>query len=90
MNSSSEPAYAASLRSASRSIWRRRICRGEAGTGEPSNQVRSASTSALCGCHGIRRIVLRSGTMAKSPYPRSHEDIAYPSTVFMSTSTASR
>ena len=41
-------------------------------------------------CHGIRRRVASTGTRTKSPYPRSHEDIAYPSTVFISTSTASR
>jgi hypothetical protein len=42
------------------------------------------------GCQGSRRRVDMSGTMTKSPYPRSQDDMAYPSTVFMSTSTASR
>ncbi len=47
-------------------------------------------TIAVPGCHGTIRSVAMSGTSTKSPYPRSQEDIAYPSTVFMSTSTASR
>ena len=38
---------ASSPRSASRSSWRRRICRGEATTGEPSSQPRSARISAV-------------------------------------------
>ena len=64
--------------------------RGEAATGVPSNHVRSASTSAVAGCQGASRSVVRSGAMAKSPYPPAQLDIAYPSTVFISTSTASR
>ena len=47
-------------------------------------------TSAVPGSHGTNRSVVRSGRITMSPYPDSQLDIAYPSTVFMSTSTASR
>ena len=67
MNSSSVPAYASSPRSASRSIWRRRIWRGEATTGLWSGHARSASTSAVPSCHGTRISVSMSGFISKSP-----------------------
>ena len=90
MNSSSVPAIAVHPRDASRAVCAARICRGEATTGAPSSQVRSAITRTEPSCQGSRRRVDMSGAMTKSPYPRSQDDIAYPSTVFMSTSTASR
>jgi hypothetical protein len=55
-----------------------------------SSQARSASNIAVPGCQGTIRSVDKSGIIAKSPYPRSHDDIAYPATVFMSMSTASK
>ena len=67
MNSSSVPASAIQPREASRSICAARICRGEAITGAPSCQVRSAITRAEPSCHGSRRSVAMSGTMTKSP-----------------------
>lgn len=63
---------------------------GAATTGEPSFQARSAISMAVPSFQGTRRSVDRSGCMAKSPYPRSQEDMAYPSTVFISVSTARR
>ena len=47
-------------------------------------------TRAVPSCQAVRRSVAMSGARTKSPYPRSQDDMAYPSTVFMSTSTASR
>jgi len=47
-------------------------------------------TRAVPGSHGSRRSVERSGIMAMSPYPFSHDEMRYPSTVFISTSTARR
>ena len=90
MNSSSVPALAVHPCSVRRASCRRRICRGEATTSEPSSQARSHRHMAVPSCHGTGRSVLMSGLSTKSPYPRSHDDISYPSTVFMSTSTASR
>ncbi len=90
MNSSSVPTMACQPRSASRSTWAFRICLGEATTGAPSCQPRSASTSAVFSYQGILRRVSMSGVSTKSPYPRSHDDMANPPTVFISTSTASR
>ena len=90
MNSSSVAAIAPIFRSASRSSWPRRMLRGAGTTGLPSCQPRSAITSAVPGSHGSSRSVVKSGVITMSPYPASQLDIAYPSTVFMSTSTASR
>ena len=90
MNSSSLPALAVQPRSASRASCLRRTWRGEATTSLPSCHCRSTRHSAVPSCHGTTVSVSRSGAITKSPYPRDHEDMAYPSTVFISTSTASR
>ena len=67
MNSSSVPTIAVHPRSASRSVCALSICRGEASTGAPSSQVRSAVTMTVPSCHGTRRSVVMSGTSTKSP-----------------------
>ena len=67
MNSSSVPAIAVQPRDASRAVCAARICRGEATTGAPSSQVRSAITRTEPGCHGSWRSVSMSGAMTKSP-----------------------
>jgi len=67
MNSSSVPAIAVQPRSASLAVCAARICRGEASTGAPSSQVRSAITRTVPSCQGIRRSVLMSGAITKSP-----------------------
>ena len=90
MNSSSVPASAVQPRAAERASCARRICRGDTRTGLPSSASTSAITSAVPGCQPVTRSVARSGTSTKSPYPLSHEASSYPSTVFISVSTASR
>jgi hypothetical protein len=57
MNSSSVPALALHPRSASRPSWRRRICRGDATTSEPSSQARPHGTIAVPWSHGTERRV---------------------------------
>ncbi len=77
-------------RSASRSSWRRRICRGDGATGRPSCHWMSQTTSAVFSSHGMRRSVAMSGWKTKSPYPDSQDAISKPWTGIMSTSTVSR
>ena len=67
MNSSSVAASAFQPRPVRRSICALRICRGEATTGEWSCYSRSAGSSAVPGSHGVRRSVVMSGTITKSP-----------------------
>src|SRR5579864_3328046 len=50
--------------------------RGEASTSRPSPHSRSARHMAVPSCQGTAHRVLRSGRMAKSPYPRSQEAIS--------------
>ena len=67
MNSSSVAASADQPRSASRSSWARRICRGEATTGDSSCHRRSAMHIAVFSCHGTGRSVSTCGFITKSP-----------------------
>ena len=53
--------------SASRAVCLASTCRGEATTGLPSSQRRSASTITVPGFQGTGRSVDRSGCITKSP-----------------------
>ena len=62
-------------RSASRSSWRRRICRGDGATGVPSCHSRSQSTSAVPSSHGLapqRREVGAEHEVAVAAVPARH------------------